>query len=120
MICKSVDLPQPFGPTIPTVVPASISKETSRSAQNSLWRRRRPRVRDSLRRSPGRWYMRYCLDTLSTRNAVVMSSNVAELRRSKPEDEVTGTVGGQLSHLVLCALYLVLCSWSFIIAFKWS
>src|SRR5258705_11499121 len=115
MICKSVDLPQPFGPTIPTVVPASISKETSRSAQNSLWRRRRPRVRDSLRRSPGRWYMRYCLDTLSTRNAVVMNSNVAELRRSKPDDEVRGTVGGQWSVVTPCTLWFVLSSLNFVL-----
>ena len=32
---SSVDLPEPFSPMRPNVVPAGISKETSRSAQNS-------------------------------------------------------------------------------------
>ena len=35
MICRRVDLPEPFGPMMPVVVPASISKVTSLSAQNS-------------------------------------------------------------------------------------
>jgi hypothetical protein len=34
MICRRVDLPHPFGPTMPVVVPASISKPMSVSAQN--------------------------------------------------------------------------------------
>ena len=52
-ICKSVDLPLPFGPTIPVVVPRAISKLTPRSAQNSRCNFQRPRVSDSLRRSLG-------------------------------------------------------------------
>ena len=53
MICGRVDLPLPFGPMMPVVVPFSTSKEMSLSAQNSRWRFMRPRVSDSFRRSPG-------------------------------------------------------------------
>src|SRR5213082_4221664 len=78
IICSRVDLPHPFGPMMPTVEPLSISKPTFCNAQNSLWRRKRPRVKDSLRRSPGRAYVRYCFDTSSTRSAKFMPLNVSE------------------------------------------
>ena len=37
-ICKSVLLPQPFGPTSPSVSPFSTVNPISRSAQKSVWR----------------------------------------------------------------------------------
>ena len=54
MICSSVDLPEPFGPMIPVVVPASTSKLMSLSAQNSRCAFQRPRVTVSFKRSAGR------------------------------------------------------------------
>ena len=53
MICNSVDLPDPFGPTTPTVVPRSTSNEMSLSAQNSRWRRKRPREDEHEDEPPG-------------------------------------------------------------------
>ena len=43
MHLSSVDLPEPFSPMSPNVVPSGISKETSLSAQNSSYAARRPR-----------------------------------------------------------------------------
>jgi hypothetical protein len=37
MRCSSVDLPEPFLPTMPTVSPRRTSKDTSRRAQNGVW-----------------------------------------------------------------------------------
>ena len=44
-----VDLPHPFSPTSPNVVPRSTSKLTSSTAWNSWNRARRPRMTAALR-----------------------------------------------------------------------
>ena len=44
MHLSSVDLPEPFSPIRPNVEPCGISKETSRSAQNSSYVARPPRI----------------------------------------------------------------------------
>jgi len=54
MIWSNVDLPEPFGPMMPVVVPASTSKLMSLSAQNSRCAFQWPRVMVSFKRSAGR------------------------------------------------------------------
>jgi hypothetical protein len=53
-ICSSVRLPQPFGPTNPSVSPFSSWKLISRSAQKSLCRLRGPNRSASRKRPEGR------------------------------------------------------------------
>jgi hypothetical protein len=46
---RSVDLPAPFSPMMPTVLPRRTSRRTSRSAQNSVWSFRRGRKSSTAR-----------------------------------------------------------------------
>src|SRR5436305_1469064 len=65
-ICSRVLLPQPFGPTSPSVSPLSTVKLMSRSAQKSLWSGPMPGS-ISRSRSDGRRYSRYSLETFCAR-----------------------------------------------------
>ena len=70
MHLSSVDLPDPFSPISPNVEPCGISKETSRSAQNSSNEARLPRIRAALIDWLRSRYIRNRLETPSTLTAV--------------------------------------------------
>ncbi len=66
---KRVLLPEPLSPMIPNVVPTGISKLTSRSAQNSWYRARRPRMTVAFSESLRSSYSRNSFETSSIRIA---------------------------------------------------
>src|SRR3954447_11595297 len=81
-----VDLPEPFSPTRPYVVPSSISRETSRRAQNSSKRARPPRITAAFRDRFRSWYSRKRLLTPSTTTA---GSATAEEAAPAPVDRTS-------------------------------
>src|SRR6266540_303511 len=83
-ILSSVDLPEPFWPISPNVVPRSMLNVTSRSAQNSSWRPP-PRTKRSLSESRRSVASLNILDRSATSIAISVTANSHLLRKVAPE-----------------------------------
>src|SRR5690606_34843794 len=76
MICRSVPLPLPLRPRMPTVSPLQTWRDTSRRAQNSLKYWRRPNDKNCSRRSRGCAYISKRFEALSTE--ITRSQDIGE------------------------------------------